>query len=80
MRVKVQQNLRPSEEGPCPPQCAFDPVTDGSPAGLNPALIYVGDLTLSTLVAAIHRSPLWKQGNNAIVIVWDEKTTASCPT
>src|SRR4029077_4981766 len=30
-------------------QCAFDPVTDGSQAGLNPALIYVGDLTLRTL-------------------------------
>lgn len=53
-------------------QCAFDPVTDGSQAGLNPALIYVGDLTLRTLVAAIHRSPAWNRGQNAIVVVWDE--------
>jgi hypothetical protein len=60
-------------------QCAFDPVTDGSQAGLNPALIYVGDLTLRTLVAAIHRSPVWKQGNNAIVTVWDENDYSFVP-
>lgn len=53
-------------------QCAFDPVTNGSQAGLNPALIYVGDLTLRTLVEAIHRSPAWWWGHNAIVVVWDE--------
>ena len=53
-------------------QCAFDPVTDGSQAGLNPALIYVGDLTLRTLIAAIHRSPAWNWGRNDIVVVWDE--------
>jgi hypothetical protein len=60
-------------------QCAFDPVDDGSQAGLNPALIYVGDLTLRTLVAAIHRSPAWKQGHNAIVIVWDENDYSFVP-
>jgi len=60
-------------------QCAFDPVTDGSQAGLNPALIYVGDLTLRTLVAAIHRSPAWKQGRNAIVTVWDENDYSFVP-
>jgi hypothetical protein len=60
-------------------QCAFDPVTDGSQAGLNPALIYVGDLTLRTLVAAIHRSPAWKQGRNAIVTVWDENDYSFSP-
>jgi len=60
-------------------QCAFDPVTDGSQAGLNPALIYVGDLTLRTLVAAIHRSPVWKEGNNAIVTVWDENDYSFVP-
>ena len=60
-------------------QCAFDPVTDGSQAGLNPALIYLGDLTLRTLVAAIHRSPAWKQGRNAIVTVWDENDYSFVP-
>lgn len=60
-------------------QCAFDPVTDGSQAGLNPALIYVGDLTLRTLVAAIHRSPAWSQGRSAIVTVWDENDYSYSP-
>ena len=60
-------------------QCAFDPVTDGSQAGLNPALIYVGDLTLRTLVAAIHRSPVWWLGRNAIVTVWDENDYSFVP-
>jgi phosphatidylinositol-3-phosphatase len=60
-------------------QCAFDPVTDGSQAGLNPALIYVGDLTLRTLVAAIHRSPVWRRGRNAIVVWWDENDYSFVP-
>ncbi len=60
-------------------QCAFDPVTDGSQAGLNPALIYVGDLTLRTLVAAIHRSPAWREGRSAIVTVWDENDYSFVP-
>ena len=60
-------------------QCAFDPVTDGSQAGLNPALIYVGDLTLRTLVAAIHRSPAWNRGRSAIVVVWDENDYSFVP-
>jgi hypothetical protein len=60
-------------------QCAFDPVTDGSQAGLNPALIYVGDLTLRTLVAAIHRSPAWRNGRSVIVTVWDENDYSFVP-
>jgi hypothetical protein len=60
-------------------QCAFDPVTDGSQAGLNPALIYVGDLTLKTIVAAIHKSPAWSEGRNAIVVVWDENDYSFVP-
>ena len=60
-------------------QCAFDPVDDGSQAGLNPALIYVGDLTLRTIVAAIHRSPAWRQGRNAIVVWWDENDYSFVP-
>jgi hypothetical protein len=60
-------------------QCAFDPSDDGSQGGLNPALIYVGDLTLRTLVAAIHRSPAWERGHNAIVVVWDENDYSFVP-
>ncbi len=60
-------------------QCAFDPVTDGSQAGLNPALIYVGDLTLRTIVKAIHNSPAWERGRNAIVTVWDENDYSFVP-
>ena len=60
-------------------QCAFDPVDNGSQAGLNPALIYVGDLTLRTIVAAIHRSPVWRQGRNAIVVWWDENDYSFVP-
>jgi hypothetical protein len=60
-------------------QCAFDPVTDGSQAGLNPALIYVGDLTLRTIVKAIHNSPAWEHGRNAIVTVWDENDYSFVP-
>lgn len=60
-------------------QCAFDPVTDGSQAGLNPALIYVGDLTLRTIVGAIHNSPAWRSGRSAIVVVWDENDYSFVP-
>jgi phosphatidylinositol-3-phosphatase len=62
------------------PQCDFDPGTDGLQAGLNPALIYYGDLTLRNLLKAIHASPAWQDGNNAIVIVWDENDYSGTPT
>jgi hypothetical protein len=61
------------------PQCDFDPVTDGSQQGLNPVLIYLGDLTLRNIVRAIHNSPVWKDGRNAIVIVWDENDYSFAP-
>jgi phosphatidylinositol-3-phosphatase len=60
-------------------QCAFDSVDDGSQAGLNPALIYIGDLTLRTIVSAIHNSPAWRNGRNAIVVVWDENDYSFVP-
>jgi len=61
------------------PQCDFDPVDNGSQAGLNPALMYLGDLTLRNIVKAIHASPVWKRGNNAIVVVWDENDYSFVP-
>jgi hypothetical protein len=61
------------------PQCDFDPVDNGAQAGLNPALIYLGDLTLRNIVNAIHASPVWKSGKNAIVVVWDENDYSFAP-
>jgi hypothetical protein len=61
------------------PACDFDPSDDGSQAGLNPALIFVGDLALRNLVKAIHSSPAWHEGRNAIVVVWDENDFSFVP-
>jgi len=59
--------------------CNFDPLSDGSQAGLNPALIFLGDQTIQTLVTAIHGSPAWKNGRNAIVLTWDENDYSLAP-
>jgi len=61
------------------PQCDFDPSDTGVQAGLNPASIYLGDLTLRNIVKAIHASPAWKEGRNAIVVVWDENDYSFVP-
>jgi hypothetical protein len=61
------------------PFCNFDPSDDGSQAGLNPALIYQGDVTVEKLVNAIHRSSAWREGRNAIVLVWDENDYSTAP-
>ena len=60
-------------------QCDFDPNDDGTQNGLNPALIYVGDLALRNIVKAIHASQAWKQGRNAIVVLWDENDYSFVP-
>lgn len=46
--------------------------TFGTQAGLNPGLALQADTTLRRIVSAIHQSPAWGEGNNAIVVVWDE--------
>jgi phosphatidylinositol-3-phosphatase len=61
------------------PYCNFDPLSDGSQAGLNPALIIKGDDTIKTLVTAIHKSPAWKSGKNVIVLLWDENDYSLAP-
>jgi hypothetical protein len=53
--------------------------TNGTQRGLNPALIYVGDLKLRNLIHAIHASSVWSQGHNAIVLVWDENDYSIAP-
>jgi phosphatidylinositol-3-phosphatase len=62
------------------PVCDFDPHDNGTQVGLNPALIYQGDLTLRTIIKAIHESPVWRAGRNAIVVVWDENDYRVSPT
>jgi phosphatidylinositol-3-phosphatase len=61
------------------PLCDFDPSTTGTQDGLNPALIYQGDKTIETLVRAIHASPVWGWGHNAIVVWWDENDYSATP-
>ena len=61
------------------PFCNFDPSDDGSQEGLNPALIYRGDVTARRIVDAIHDSPAWREGRNAIVLVWDENDFSLAP-
>ena len=61
------------------PFCNFDPTSDGTQAGLNPALINRGDVTVQKLVTAIHRSRAWRDGNGAIVVVWDENDYSQAP-
>jgi phosphatidylinositol-3-phosphatase len=60
--------------------CAFDPNDDGMQDGLNPALIYRGDVEVQRIVEAIHNSPAWERGNSAIVLLWDENDYSPAPT
>jgi hypothetical protein len=59
--------------------CDFDFETNGTLQGLNPALIYVGDLKLRNLIHAIHASAAWQDGRSAIVVVWDENDYSIAP-
>lgn len=51
---------------------AFQGLTDGTQVGLNPGLAAQADTTVDKIVSSITGSPAWDDGNNAIVIVWDE--------
>jgi phosphatidylinositol-3-phosphatase len=59
--------------------CGYDPNDNGTQGGLNPALVILGDQALQKIVTAIHGSPAWKNGNSAVVIVWDENDYAAQP-
>jgi hypothetical protein len=61
------------------PFCNYDPTSDGSQAGLNPALIYQGDVTVKRLVQSIKASPAWHEGQNAIIVMWDENDYSLAP-
>lgn len=59
--------------------CNGDPSDNGTQAGLNPALITLGDQAVQKIVTTIHGSPVWKKGNNAIVVIWDENDYTTQP-
>ncbi len=59
--------------------CNYDPSDVGTQAGLNPALIQRGDVEVQKLVTAIKKSPAWSNGNNAIVVLWDENDYSLYP-
>ena len=59
--------------------CNFDPSDDGTQAGLNPALILRGDVTVQRLVTAIKSSPAWRDGRDDIIVVWDENDYSLAP-
>jgi hypothetical protein len=61
------------------PFCNYDPNDDGTQAGLNPALMYQGDVTIQKLVNAIHASKAWREETSAIVVVWDENDYSLAP-
>ena len=62
------------------PVCAYDPSSNGTQTGLNPGLIYRGDVALQLIVNAIHHSPVWAGGRSAIVVLWDENDYSIAPT
>ncbi len=59
--------------------CGYDPNDNGTQAGLNPALIILGDQAVQKIVTAIHASPAWKHGHSAIITIWDENDYAVQP-
>jgi hypothetical protein len=62
------------------PECDYDNSNNGTLTGLNPALMYQGDVALERIVGAIKSSPAWDRGTSAIVIVWDENDYSIAPT
>jgi hypothetical protein len=61
------------------PFCNFDATDDGTQSGLNETLIYRGDVTVQRIVTAIKNSQAWREGNNAIVLLWDENDYTATP-
>lgn len=61
------------------PVCESDPNNNGTQTGLNPGLIRMGDHTVENIVASIHQSPAWRNGRNAIVLLWDENDYSVAP-
>jgi phosphatidylinositol-3-phosphatase len=67
-------------QGNASPFCGSDPNDNGTQVGLDPALITLGDQAVQKIVNAIHASPVWTKGHNAIVVIWDEDDYSVQPT
>jgi hypothetical protein len=64
-----------------PGLAAYQGVTDGTTAGMNPGLSAQADATMNRIVSAITASPVWREGgNSAIVVVWDENDYSGLAT
>jgi|HubBroStandDraft_2_1064218.scaffolds.fasta_scaffold05230_4 hypothetical protein len=61
------------------PFCNFDAVDNGTQTGLNGTEIYRGDVTVQTIVTSIKKSPAWREGRNALVVMWDENDYTATP-
>jgi hypothetical protein len=61
------------------PFCNFDAVDNGTQTGLNGAEIYRGDVTVERIVTSIKKSPAWREGRNALVVMWDENDYTATP-
>jgi phosphatidylinositol-3-phosphatase len=57
--------------------CVYDP--DPSTSDLNADLTAQADAALQNLVTAIKSSHAWREGQNAIVVVWDENDYSGKP-
>jgi hypothetical protein len=63
----------------CHDQHARGSTEMGTGCSVDQNAIAQGDAGLSTLIGAIKGSKLWKEGNNVIVVVWDENDYSSLP-
>jgi phosphatidylinositol-3-phosphatase len=61
------------------PFCNFDAVDNGTESGLNETNILQGDITVQRIVSAIKGSQAWREGQNAIVLLWDENDYTATP-
>ncbi len=61
------------------PFCNYDPGSEGQQSSMNPALLIRADATAQQLVSAIKSSPAWRDGRNAIVVLWDENDYSLAP-
>jgi hypothetical protein len=61
------------------PFCNFDANDNGTQSGLNETLILRGDVTVQRIVSSIKNSEAWREGNNAIVVMWDENDYTATP-
>jgi hypothetical protein len=61
------------------PFCNYDPSDNSTQSGLNEALILRGDISVQRIMSAIKSSQAWREGNNAIVVMWDENDYTATP-